>query len=459
MRVLALAAALLVGAVLLPPGPLGAAEVIAPTGQTLTVEINEGRLIRIDAPASAVFLANPGIAEVSIKSPQMLYVFGKRAGETTLYVLDEDEEMLLNVTVSVTHNLSRLQRALNELVPGSGIGVQSVEGGIVLTGAVSSGLEAEDARRLAARFIGEGGEVINRIQVVAPNQVNLRVRIAEVSRSVLRQLGIDWNLNGDFGDFAFDASSRLFPFTEGAQLLRNAAGDTLGAGLSIGDFNLNSFLDALAQENLVSILAEPNLTALSGETASFLAGGEFPVPVAQDSDNGSATITVEFKKFGVSLAFTPTVLGSNRISMRVRPEVSSLSNQSVDGAVALETFTIPALITRQAETTVELASGQSFAIAGLIQNNARVDLEKVPGLGDIPILGELFRSDRFNRQETELVIVVTPYIVQPVSDRDLIALPTDATHGAPGTQRLAQTPSRTVQQPAGLAGPVGFVIE
>jgi pilus assembly protein CpaC len=216
-----------------------------------------------------------------------------------------------------------------------------------------------------------------------------------------------------------------------------------------GDLDLNALFDVLSQEGLVSLLAEPNLTALSGETASFLAGGEFPVPIAQEGDANSSTITVSFKKFGVSLSFTPTLLGENRISMRVRPEVSALSNE---GAVQLSGFTIPALTTRRAETTVELASGQSFAIAGLIQNNTRHNADKVPGLGDIPILGELFKSDRFQRQESELVILVTPYIVEPVSDRRLAA-PTDATFGAEGSSRLA------TRKGTSLAGPAGFIIE
>lgn len=207
------------------------------------------------------------------------------------------------------------------------------------------------------------------------------------------------------------------------------------------------------------LLAEPNLTALSGETASFLAGGEFPVPVAQSADGDGNTITVEFRQFGVSLAFTPTVLSANRISMRVRPEVSALSQQ---GAVEFGGFSIPALSVRRAETTVELGSGQSFAIAGLIQNNRTLDADKVPGLGDIPILGELFRSDRFTREETELVIIVTPYIVRPVPAH-LMASPTDATHGTEGSQRLALSSGTPVPGAAaaggGLVGPVGFVVD
>jgi pilus assembly protein CpaC len=232
--------------------------------------------------------------------------------------------------------------------------------------------------------------------------------------------------------------------------------DLLRLGYSSDSLDLNALVDALAREGLVTVLAEPNLTAVSGETASFLAGGEFPIPVAQDQSEGGTTITIEFKKFGVSLSFTPTVLSENRISMRVAPEVSALTNE---GAVQIGGFTIPGLTTRRAETTVELASGQSFAIAGLIQNSTQHDYTKVPGLGDIPILGELFKSDSFNRTETELVILVTPYVVGPVS-QPMMATPMDPYTGAEGTKRMALGASATTRSgDTGLAGSAGFIID
>jgi pilus assembly protein CpaC len=445
-----LAASLCLADALAPAGPAAlAADVVSPRGGPLVVELNEGKLIRTDRPASAVFIANPAIAEVAVKSPRLIYVFAKRPGETTLYAVDGREQVVLSRTLRVEHNLSRLRESLAELLPGNAIAVRSIDGGIVLDGAVETAAQAENARRLAMRFVGENEEVINRLKVTAPNQVNLRVRIAEVSRSVLRQLGINWDVLATPGDFMFGLTTQGFPSSLGSLGTLNQGANTGFFNYTNGDLNLNSLVDALAQEGLISLLAEPNLTALSGETASFLAGGEFPVPVAQSGDDDSIAITVAFKRFGVSLAFTPTLLNENRISLRVRPEVSALSNE---GAVQLSGFTIPALTTRQAETTVELASGQSFAIAGLIQNNARHDADKVPGLGDIPILGELFRSDRFTRQESELVILVTPYIVEPVSDRPL-AQPTDAVFGEEGTNRLA------ARRPDGLVGPAGFILD
>jgi pilus assembly protein CpaC len=327
-----------------------------------------------------------------------------------------------------------------EMMPGRNISATSIEGGIVLTGAVATPGEAEDARRFAAHFIGPNEEVINRLQVTSPNQVNVRVRIAEVNKTVLRNLGINWDVAIQQGGFAFGMAT-FFP----VQVL----GGTIANGsVSTGPLDLTATVDLLAQEGLVSLLAEPNLTALSGETANFLAGGEFPIPVAQDED----TITIEFRDFGVSLAFTPTILNSNRISMRVRPEVSAL-----DFANGIETadFTIPALTVRRAETTVELASGQTFAIAGLVQAQNSINAQEVPGLGDIPILGELFKSDQFQHNESELVIMATPYIVQPISNPAAPALPTDPVHGAEGTQRLAGSSSSA----AATSGRAGFVIE
>jgi pilus assembly protein CpaC len=430
--------------------PAAAAEVIPVSGEPITIEINEGNLVRIEKPASAVFVANPKIADVVVKSPRLIYVMGRVPGETTLYAVDDQERVLLNVKLVVTHNLSRLRTAMADLVPNGDISVQSVEGGILLTGSVPTATEAEDVRLLAARLAGGDNGVINRLRVTAPNQVNLRVRIAEVSRTVTKQLGINWSVSGSPAGISFGLLSKnMATLTDGfGDVLQSA--DMLGAGTSVFGLNLDTLIDALAEENLVTILAQPNLTALSGETASFLAGGEFPIPIpTQDG------VAIEFKKFGVSLSFTPTLLSDNRISMRVRPEVSELGE-----SITFLDSEIPSLVVRRAETTVELGSGQTFAIAGLINNATSHTFTKVPGLGDIPILGELFKSDSFTRGETELVILVTPYVVQPVSDQRL-ALPTDQTTGPEGGQRLSSSVPDTTGSTSsnGLVGPVGFVIQ
>ena len=463
LRVAALALALAT-AVTAIAAPARAAEIIPTAGEPVTLELNKGHMVRIDRPAAAVFISNPDIAQVAVKTPRLIYVFAKKAGEASLYAVDQNENVVANISIVISHDVTRLQKGLDAMVPQGQVQAISVDGAIILTGAVATETEAEDARRLAARYISDGEEVINRLAVTAPNQVNLRVRIAEVSRSLLRQFGINWDALADVGDFTFGLATGnpLFDATgtritrAGTPPVNNVFGDYNG-----NDVDINGLIDLLAEDDLISILAEPNLTALSGETASFLAGGEFPVPVPDDDG-----IAIEFKDFGVGLAFTPTVLSGNRISLKVNPEVSQLSTE---GAVVIETISVPSLTIRRAETTVELGSGQSFAIAGLLQDTSTFDHSRTPGLGDIPILGELFKSERFNRQETELVIIVTPYVVKPISDPSLIATPVDAISST-GPQRLAlqgqQAPAgsavpaaTTISPDPGLTGQAGFVIE
>jgi pilus assembly protein CpaC len=458
LGILAAAAVIMGGGASLPAH---ATEIIATNGTPLTLEANEGVLVKLGASASSVFVANPEVADVAVKSPKLVYVFGKKRGETVLYAVDEQENVLVSMRLSVTHNLSRLREQLRDLIPNGEIDAQSVDYGLVLTGFVTDAALADDAARLAALFIDKSESVINRLQTTQANQVNLRVRVAEVKRSVVRQLGIDWAVATNSANMVFGIGSTQALAGSLATLLTGTQqADLLRVGFQKGDFGLDALIDALATEGLATTLAEPNLTALSGETASFLAGGEFPVPSPQSSTEGGTTntvITVEFKKFGVSLSFTPTVLSGNRISMRVAPEVSALTN---DGAVQISGFTIPALTTRRAETTVELGSGQSFAIAGLIQNSMIHDYKKVPGLGDLPILGELFKSDSFQRDESELIIIVTPYTVNPVS-APVLAAPTDAITGPQGSQRVAAGARGAAGRPAtpGLNGSAGFIIE
>jgi pilus assembly protein CpaC len=296
--------------------------------------------------------------------------------------------------------------------------------------------------------MGEGANVVSRLRMATPLQVNLRVRFAEVSRSLVRTLGMNLTSIDGTGGFQFGvtrgraAASTFFPGNAlgvgtssivqdvpdpnnpgqfisqaGTNVLRSQGlGTVAGVGKFLG-LDLLGALDAGETMGLVTTLSEPNLTALSGETAQFLAGGEFPIPLSQ----GLGTTTIEYKNYGVSLAYTPTVLANGRISIRVRPEVSELSSQ---GAVTVNNFTIPALTVRRAETTVELGSGQSFMIAGLLSNNAQSTIDKLPGVGDLPIVGALFKSTEFRKGQTELVIIVTPYLVKPVSDSE-ISLPTD----------------------------------
>ncbi len=443
------------------------ARLISTQAAAMRIEVNKGRLVRLDQPAASVFLADPEIADIQVKSPTLVYVFAKKAGETSLFAVDQNDELLANFRIAVTHNLSGLEQALRDYIPEAYIKASSLGDAVVLSGVVRSAQQAEDARSLASRLSGGDANVINRIAVKGPNQINLRVRVAEVSRNTIKRLGFNWDALLNAGSFAFGLATGTPAAVAGSFLTRNNIGgqatDSLFGGFTNGNWDVNTVIDALETEGLLTVLAEPNLTATSGETASFLAGGEFPVPVPQDLN----TVTIEFKKFGVGLAFTPTILNDGRINLRVRPEVSQLTTT---GEVRINGFVIPALTTRRAETTVELGSGQSFAIAGLIQNNVSHDVRRLPGLGDLPILGALFRSDGFRRNETELVIVITPYIVKPVSDTRMVSLPTDGLIVPSDGERLGRDPLNRPQQPIGqptpvmnsgrrLIGSVGFTLD
>lgn len=426
------------------------------------LEANKGQLLRLVRPVDTVFIAEPGIADVQLKSPTLIYIFGRRPGETTLFAVDKKEMVILNTRVVVSHNLTRLKDMIDAFLPQGMIDVRSIEGTVVMRGAVKSAEQAENLRLLATRVLGENGEIINQVQVTGPNQVNLRVRIAEISRELNKKLGINWDIVRTAGNLAVGIAVGNPAGAIGALATQSATSNSLTASLSNGSFDINALVDALDDEGLISILAEPNLTAMSGETASFLAGGEFPIPVAQDE----GSVTIEFKKFGVSLAFTPTLLNSGRINMRVRPEVSQLSSA---GAVQVTGFNIPALTTRRAETTVELGSGQSFAIAGLLQATTNQSVEEFPGLAQLPVIGPLFRSTQFQKSESELVIIVTPYIVRPVSTQ--LASPTDGFSPPQDAERVLHganyraTPAGPSFSPLdgegspGLIGPAGFILD
>jgi len=336
---------------------------------------------------------------------------------------------------------------MHQAMPDSNIHVINVGQVAVINGTVASPDDAAQAQELVRAMLNPGtkpGDAlmivpINRLKTATPLQVTLRVRIAEVNRTILKQMGVNLLSSDSSSGFKFGIGQSLGSSTNtgpGSSPfgIVNAivGGTTFGAAGHLLGLDLAGALDIAANDGLVSMLAEPNLTALSGETASFLAGGEFPIPVSQSL----GAVTIEYKQYGVGLAFTPVVLSDGRISMRVRPEVSQLSEA---GSVRLNGFTVPALTTRRAETTVELGSGQSFMIAGLLQNSANNSIDKAPFLGDIPVLGALFRSTKFQKQETELVVIVTPYLVRPVSTQ--MAIPTDGYRAPDDIQRdfLGQT--------------------
>ena len=437
----------------------------------VALEVSQGKLIVLPAPAKNVFVADPTVADVQVANSDHIFVFGKKAGHTNLYALGTDGVLLRSVAVEVVNRTGPTQ-ALTTATPGSGgIRVGNTTNGVVLEGSAATPAAAALAQRSAVDNTPDKASIDDRVKVRSSVQVTLRVRIAEVSRSITKELGFNWNALMQAGNFSYGLYTGRTLFTPGASGISALIPGTplQGAGQPgslIGGFNtahggIDAVIDALAEEGLVTVLAEPNLTVMSGETASFLAGGEFPIPVSQ----ALGVTTIEFKSYGVSLNFIPTVMAPNHISIKVRPEVSQITTQ---GAITISGLSIPGLTIRRADTTIELGSGQSFAIAGLLQNNSSNDIQRFPGLGDLPVLGTLFRSTSYQHNESELIIVVTPYIVRPIDDPRSIRLPTDAWRPATDIERvlfgqISGMPSRNAADPGATAphllGAAGFEVE
>jgi len=413
--------------------------------QQVLLSLGEGQLVRLPSNAADVWTSNPEVADVYVSSPRQINLFGKTAGEATVIATGANGSVVYSANVRVSQNLTSVDEVLRAAMPESDIKVINAGQMAVLTGTVASPSDSAKAELLISSMLNPGVDmskdgstckicVINNLKTATPLQVNLKVKIAEVNRSLLKQVGVNLFASDPTSGFKFGlgqgvnatSGATSSPFNVGSLL---TGGTRLGAAGTLFGLDIAGSLDLAAKDGLVSILAEPNLTALSGETASFLAGGEYPIPVSQSL----GAVTIEYKQYGVGLAFTPIVLADGRISMRVRPEVSELSNE---GAVRLNDYLVPALTTRRAETTVELGSGQSFMIAGLLRNVNTNDITKAPFLGDLPILGALFRSTSFRRQETELVIIVTPYLVRPISGQ--LAAPTQGYRAPTDVQQVLE---------------------
>lgn len=437
---------------------------VTPTSSTLSVEINQAKTVPLLSAASTVFIANPDIADVQVPSDadgRSVIVFGKKTGSTTLLVRDRQGRST-RYSINVTHPAIEIEAALLHEVPGAQVHVGSTPSGMIVTGSVPSPGAAEKLRAVARQFLGEKEDLIFNVGVSGETQVNLQVRVAQVSRTVDKQFGFNWSAIFNNNRLSIGLLTGRAPVDGFGNYIRSTSSttpDSLGFGYRSrgGSANVSGLIDALQDEGLVTVLAEPNLTAISGETANFLAGGEFPVPVPQ----GLQQITIDWKRFGVSVDFTPTVIDGNRMSIKVRPEVSELSSV---GAISVQGIQVPALTVRRADTTVELGSGESFAIAGLFQNNVASDVQRFPWLGDIPILGTLFRSSSFQRQESELVIIVTPYLVKPMEHVADATLPTDGLTFATDLEQVLW--GRLTHQDSGgehkpddaphLQGPAGF---
>lgn len=427
----------------------------------VVLSIGRGQLVTVGGNMADVFVANDSVADVQVKSQRQLYVFGKAGGETTVYASNAAGDIIWSANVRVGSNIDSVDTMLRMAMPDAKVAVSTMgTNTFLLTGTIASPEDASEAKRLVEAFVGKDANVITRLKTATPLQVNLRVKFAEVSRTLVKSLGVNLtSIDGSSGMQFGVGQGRAFAPTmyagqnqalgvgnqvklqvpdlnkpgqfkeiNGSSVTPATLGSTLAMQTKLFGLDLLGALDMGESLGLVTSLSEPNLTALSGETADFLAGGEYPIPISQ----GLGSTSVEYKRFGVSLAYTPTVLANGRISMRVRPEVSELSSQ---GSITLNGFQVPALTVRRAETTIELGSGQSFMIAGLMGNSAQNTVKKMPGAGDLPILGSLFRSTNFQRGETELVIVVTPYLVNPVDAND-IKLPTDGFQSPNDIQRI-----------------------
>ncbi|MCW2383141.1 MULTISPECIES: type II and III secretion system protein family protein [unclassified Sphingobium] len=424
--VLATALALTVSATVAPA--LHAQATMAPkTDGTLLLAVGESRVINLPANLTDVVIANPNVVDVHVRSQRQVYLIAKASGETNVFITARDGKMLYANAVRVGNNITSIDQMLRLAMPESDVQVNTMNGMVLLTGTVAAPEDAAEVQRLVQAFSGADTNVVSRLRTATPLQVNLQVRIAEVNKNFTKSLGFNLITQDTTGGFLFGIGRGNPGSLATGQFNVIENGTSMAFSGNLLGLDVLGTLDVAENQGLAVTLANPNLTALSGETASFLAGGEVPIPIATQQQ-----VSVEYKQYGVSLAFTPTVLANGRISMRVRPEVSQLDSSS---AVRVSGFDIPGIQTRRAETTVELGSGQSFMIGGLLSTASGNTIEKTPFLGDIPILGNLFKSQSYRRQETELVIIVTPYLVRPVDARQ-IALPTDGYRNADDAQRI-----------------------
>lgn len=445
-------------AVSAPPRPVVVAD--DPGHATLTLEAGTGRVMSLNAAAANVFVADPKVAEVRPASANSLFVFGLAAGHTTVAAMDSAGKLVAQYDLTVNpsaYSAREAQGMIARLVHGSRVQVQPQARGLLLTGAVINPMDAAQAVAIAKSYLNETQVVDNELLIEAPIQVTLHVRVAEMSRQVVRNMGVNWSALGNIGSIV--GTPALTWNINGNPLSCGASGASGGSvGLCPGA-NFNGVIDALAKDNLAHVLAEPNLTVMSGEAASFQVGGEYPIPVSQQNNQ----VTISYKNFGVMLNFVPTVFSDGRINLHVRPEVSELSSQnSVSLTSGTTTLVVPSLTVRRAETTVELGSGQSFAIAGLLQKSGTDGSSHLPGLGDTPIVGALFRDNQFSNTETELVIVVTPYVVRPVNNPALLHLPTDGFKPASDIERLLFMRQVSENKPPvqlRIPGDAGFVVQ
>lgn len=447
---------------LLGAGPVRAEE-------DLQVEINKGQMVKLKTAASSVVVSDPLTADVQVVSPTLLFVHGKKVGDTSIYAIDANDNQIYSATVTVTHNLSKLKSAIKRAAPDAKITVKTMDGGIMLDGSTASVEETENIRNIASAYMGDKEKMVNMIKSAGSDQVALKVKIVEMSRNDLKKFGVNLQnitSNGLFALQLLQGNNILFHTNDPAKQAFSTFDQPLYRGSSV-DSNLMvrykdvaGVIDALETDGLATVLAEPVLTTTSGSTANFLAGGEFPLPTIGQNN----TVTIDYKKFGVSLDFTPTVLSKDRISITVSPEVSSLN---FSNPIQVSGYSYPILETRKAKSTVELGSGDTFMLAGLLKNEGSNNVSKFPGLGDLPVLGTLFRSSSFQNNQTELVILVTPYLVKPIANPSKVQTPLDGYVPPTDLQRIMlgslyqQQPDTKIDEKSmpNLHGKGGFIYE
>lgn len=384
------------------------------SGRNVTVKVAKGkpRTVRTSVPFYEIVIGDPEVANVNPLTDQSFYVLGNELGTTGIALFDENKQLVGTLDIEVTLDTDRLANTIKEAVPGNNIKVGSANGRLVLSGEANDSQAAEKAKDIAKRFSGEE-EIINSVNITSSQQVQLNVRFVEINRQVGQELGTQISAQYSFGGSSVG-------FNTNPQSSSNAPAGAIISRLTTGGLTVDMALRALEDRGVARRLAEPNLIARSGETASFLAGGEFPIPVASKEN----TITVEYKQYGVSLEFTPTVLADGLISLDIAPEVSSVDTSA---SYQVGNLAIPGFVVQRARTMVDLKSGQSFMIAGLLQSQNDTGTQRLPGLGKLPVLGNLFSSKAYQRRETDLVIIITPYLVRPIDPSKKVRTPMDDT--------------------------------
>ena len=418
----------------------------------ISIALNKSIVVRLPVAARDVLIGNPAIVEAVVRTQNTAYLFAKTVGQTNAFFFDANGRQILSLDIDVSHDTKSLGDLIERTIPGSHVTVDSVGDNIILNGVAANAAEARLAFDLAAKFTGDDKKVLSNINVTGKDQVMLRVRIAEVQRDVLKNLGVHLD------QLMFKAGKLALTASTANPLVASGVGGILTGTFNSKDLNVKATVQALENDGLLRTLAEPTLTAISGESAKFLAGGEIPYRSCTGTAGVDLSCSIAFKPFGVGLGFSPVVLSEGRISLRIKTEVSELSQEgSVDGN--------PALKVRRAETTIELPSGGSMILAGLIQEHSKQTISGTPGLKDLPVLGTLFRSREFQANQTELVVIVTPFVVSPVNDKQLVT-PLDRLNVATDRQtilfgRLNKVYGVAGDAPKGVIyhGNVGFIVE